>query len=418
MHVLIIGAGMAGLCLAHGLRAAGIDVEVFERNTGSVDGLPGFGIHLNQHGYGALRDCLPEENWRMFDTTAGYAGNLARFYDEKLTVLAVQGDDRSVDGSQEASNGRRSIDRVELREILAYGTEDLVHWGKKFVRYEQTNDNRVRAYFEDGSSAVGDLLIGADGSNSRVRGQYLPEFHRIDLGVLNIAGRYLLTPERAARLPADLIDGSPNSIVSPRSDWMFVAAWREPKKRTHGSEPESLGDYVVWAYAASRASYPQDILQWDAERLRDLVRSRIKGWAPSLHILVDEGDGNSIAPIEMQSMPALPAWSSSNITLLGDAAHTMTPMAGIGANTALRDAGVLRHALLEVVAGRTRLVDAIAAYEEEMRVYANRAIGVSTRNARTAGSDARLSRLAFRTMLRVAEAVPAVKRRVLTNTSL
>src|SRR3979409_1507492 len=99
MKVLIIGAGMGGLCLAHGLRGVGIDVEVFERNTESVDGLPGFGIHLNRHGYGALHDCLPEENWQMFDTIAGYAGNLARFYDEKLHILAVQGDDQSADDS-------------------------------------------------------------------------------------------------------------------------------------------------------------------------------------------------------------------------------------------------------------------------------------------------------------------------------
>lgn len=354
----------------------------------------------------------------MFDTIAGYAGNLARFYDEKLHVLAVQGDDQSADGSYGSAGGRRSIDRVELREILAHGTEDMVRWGKKFVRYEQTNDNLVRAHFQDGSSAVGDLLIGADGSNSRVRGQYLPEFRRIDLGVLNIAGRYPLTPERVAKLPAELIDGSPNSVVSPRSDWMFAAAWREPKKLTNRSEPESFGDYVVWAYAASRASYPPDIVQWDGERLRDLVRSRIRGWAPPLHTLVDDADINTIAPIEMQSMPVLPLWSSSNVTLLGDAVHTMTPMAGIGANTALRDVGVLRRALLEVIAGRKPLIDAIARYEEKMRVYANRAISVSTHNAKTAGSDAWLPRLAFRTLLRVAEAVPAVKRHVLVNTGL
>src|SRR6266567_3925298 len=100
MKILIVGAGMGGLCLAHGLRGVGIDVEVFERNTESVDGLPGFGIHLNRHGYGALRDCLPEENWKMFDTTAGDAGTLTRFYDEQLNVLAVHDDSQSADGSR------------------------------------------------------------------------------------------------------------------------------------------------------------------------------------------------------------------------------------------------------------------------------------------------------------------------------
>ena len=134
--------------------------------------------------------------------------------------------------------------------------------------------------------------------------------------------------------------------------------------------------------------------------------------------LVDGTESSTIAPIEMQSMPALPSWSSSNVTLLGDAVHNMTPMAGIGANTALRDAGVLRRVLLEVATGQKQLLDAVAGYEKEMHVYANRAISVSTRNAKTAGSDAWLPRLAFRTLLRVAETIPMVKSRVLVNTNL
>lgn len=418
MKVLIIGAGMGGLCLAHGLRGAGIDVEVFERNAENVDGLPGFGIHLNRHGYGALRDCLPEENWKMFDTTAGQAGNLTRFYDEQLNVLAIRDDSHSVDNSHGLVDERRSIGRIELRNILLHGAEDMVHWGKKFTSYEHTSDNRVRAHYEDGSYAIGDLLIGADGSNSRVRGQYLPDLHRIDLGVLNIAGRYPLTPERERTLPADLIDGSPNSIVSPRSDWMFVSAWREAKETASDEESPNDGDYVVWAYVAARTSYPSDVLHWDVERLCDLVRSRIKGWAPQLRSLVGGSDVSTISPVTLQSMPILQSWPSSNVTLLGDAVHNMTPMAGIGANTALRDAGVLRRALIEVAGGRKWLVDAVAGYEEEMRVYANQAIGLSTRNAKTAGSDALLPRLAFRTLLRVAEAVPVVKRRVFASTEV
>jgi len=189
------------------------------------------------------------------------------------------------------------------------------------------------------------------------------------------------------------------------------------KKTTSSGEPLSNGDYVVWAYAASRASYPLDILHWDVDRLRDLVRSRIRGWAPQLRTLVDGSDVSTIAPVMLQSMPILQSWPSSNVTLLGDAVHNMTPIARIGANTALRDAGALRRVLIEVAAGRKQLVNAVAGYEEEMRSYANRAISVSTRNAKTAGSEARLPRLAFRTLLRVAEAVPTVKRRVF-NTGL
>jgi 2-polyprenyl-6-methoxyphenol hydroxylase-like FAD-dependent oxidoreductase len=86
----------------------------------------------------------------------------------------------------------------------------------------------------------------------------------------------------------------------------------------------------------------------------------------------------------------------------------MTPMAGIGANTALRDADTLRRALL----APGPLVEQVGRYEEQMRGYAKRALALSTRNA---AAPARLPRLAFRTVLRVAEAVPPVKRRLFST---
>jgi 2-polyprenyl-6-methoxyphenol hydroxylase-like FAD-dependent oxidoreductase len=73
-------------------------------------------------------------------------------------------------------------------------------------------------------------------------------------------------------------------------------------------------------------------------------------------------------------MPNLKPWKSSNVTLLGDAIHNMTPMAGMGANTALRDAEVLTRCLIDVTAGRLELVNAVRLYEAEMRAYANGAL--------------------------------------------
>ncbi|MFJ9351091.1 FAD-dependent monooxygenase [Streptomyces sp. NPDC101237] len=98
------------------------------------------------------------------------------------------------------------------------------------------------------------------------------------------------------------------------------------------------------------------------------------------------------------------------MTLVGDAIHNMTPMAGVGANTALRDAAALRRALAR--GDWHRLEQAVAGYEEEMRSYANPAVAASLRNARNAGKGARLPRTAFRTVLRVADRVPPVKRAV------
>jgi 2-polyprenyl-6-methoxyphenol hydroxylase-like FAD-dependent oxidoreductase len=88
----------------------------------------------------------------------------------------------------------------------------------------------------------------------------------------------------------------------------------------------------------------------------------------------------------------------------------MTPMAGIGANTALRDSDQLRQAL--TAPGAADTVSRVGAYEEQMRGYANQALALSTRNARNAAATDRLPRLAFRTVLRLAEAVPPIKRKM------
>lgn len=63
-------------------------------------------------------------------------------------------------------------DRAKLRQWLM--TKLNIHWGKRFTYYEETSKG-VTAYFEDGTSYTGDILVGADGVNSRVRSQLLPD---------------------------------------------------------------------------------------------------------------------------------------------------------------------------------------------------------------------------------------------------
>jgi 2-polyprenyl-6-methoxyphenol hydroxylase-like FAD-dependent oxidoreductase len=100
------------------------------------------------------------------------------------------------------------------------------------------------------------------------------------------------------------------------------------------------------------------------------------------------------------------------VTLIGDAIHNMTPMAGVGANTALRDADLLRRQLIAVTSGDQELVPALREYEERMRDYGFAAVKRSLRNARQAGSTNRIARGAFRTVLRMVAGVPPLRRRM------
>jgi 2-polyprenyl-6-methoxyphenol hydroxylase-like FAD-dependent oxidoreductase len=62
-------------------------------------------------------------------------------------------------------------------------------------------------------------------------------------------------------------------------------------------------------------------------------------------------------------------WPAANVTLIGDAIHTMTPGRGVGANTALRDAVLLCARIIDVAEGRSGLIEAVGSYEAKMISY-------------------------------------------------
>lgn len=90
----------------------------------------------------------------------------------------------------------------------------------------------------------------------------------------------------------------------------------------------------------------------------------------------------------------------------------MTPMAGIGANTALRDAELLCRKLTDVAAGKTPLLEALHDYEAQMLDYGFAAVKQSLRNVKQAGSSNRLARIAFHSTLRTVNAIAPVRRRM------
>jgi 2-polyprenyl-6-methoxyphenol hydroxylase-like FAD-dependent oxidoreductase len=407
MRVLIIGAGLGGLTLLHGLRRDGIDAQVYERSAQQGAQPASYGIHLDSNGLRGLHDSLPAGNWKMIDAAGVPAPLIIRFHDPHRGVLATI-DKRFPENATDPVTRRRAISRGRLREALLYGTDDesLVRWGKTFIRYELRGDG-VRAHFDDGTYADGDLLVGADGSNSRVRHQRLPGLQRQELGILNVAGRVPLTATLAAAMPADLVDGGINNVVPAGTGWMFLSTWA-------GGDPDNsdvsndASQYVVWAWAAAQTSYPHGVAELDGAQLKQLITERIAGWSTPLRTLVEATDPSTVGPVPLRTMPHLPDWTPSRVTLLGDAIHNMTPMAGIGANTALRDAGQLRQAL----SADTDPVSGVGSYETAMRRYANEALQLSTRNATNAALATPASRTIFRALLRAGSVFPALQRKM------
>ena len=131
-------------------------------------------MHIGPTGSIAMHERLTPCLFDVSDSTCGAPSMALRFFTEQMRVLlAFAGD--FVDGADPIAC-RRAASRITLRQALLVGLEN-VHFGKTFERYEQ-RDSGIIAYFADGSSAEGDVLVAADGGGSRVRRQFLPQAQR------------------------------------------------------------------------------------------------------------------------------------------------------------------------------------------------------------------------------------------------
>jgi 2-polyprenyl-6-methoxyphenol hydroxylase-like FAD-dependent oxidoreductase len=108
----------------------------------------------------------------------------------------------------------RPVNRKTLRQILLEGLDDIVQFDKEFVAFDPASGGAVEAHFADGSTAVGDVIVGADGASSHVRSLLLPEAKREDLGIVGIAGKLALTDQVRALVPAAILRG-PTLILGP-----------------------------------------------------------------------------------------------------------------------------------------------------------------------------------------------------------
>lgn len=425
-HVIIAGGGIGGLALAQGLRKAGVSVAVYERDRHRTDRVQGFRIHINPHGSRALHELLPEQLFDAFVATAGKGGNEFSFLTEQMKELLYLDEEITTGGAREAEDSHYGVSRITLRQILLAGLDDIVHYDKTFERYEREPDGRITAYFADGTSATGDVLVGADGGNSRVRKQYLPHAERVETGIVTIVGKYALTEEGRRRLPARFTQG-PSSIMPPRDCGMFIAPHEFDRPAEvpvgiggndsglpSGSLFDNTQPYVFWAFAARREHYATDrpLESASAVELHDLARHMTAGWGPQLRQLVDETDTETVTLIPIGTSVPIDAWETTNVTLLGDAIHSMTPFRGIGANTALRDAQSLCRELVAAAEGRRDLLDGIRAYEADMIDYGFTAVRNSLKTAIMAVSGNRAGRIVGKTVFRTFNALPAVKRKV------
>ncbi|KAK7428216.1 hypothetical protein QQZ08_005282 [Neonectria magnoliae] len=362
--VLISGAGLASLLLAQSLRLSKIPFKIFERDASFVFRAQGYRLRLSSEGLDAIESVLEAPTWQRFWDACGKTGGSGFSAFDAVTgeqTEHVVAEDLSSRGGKVVG-----IARGDMRRIFAHGCEEHIEWGKHVTGYELTDDG-VRAVFADGSRSVeGSLLVGGEGIYSKVSRQLSGGKMKVfDTGARGIHGQAPSTAfkglgEGVFRLRDNTRpDGAVFIITNVRPEDMdnpdVHFGW------TMGGQPG-----VIHA--------PNNDFSIVGEQAANIAKSLTKDWHPRFKPLFDEMNTAeaSFWKITCSTPSGVPEWPNEpRVTVIGDAAHSMTPAGGIGANTAVQDSALLGRLLREAGGNKPGVTDA---YEKEMRVYASKAV--------------------------------------------
>lgn len=364
-NIAIIGGGPGGLTLARLLQIGGANVKVYERDA-----------HKDARPKGATLD-LHEESGLLALQHAGLMNEFKANYRPGADKLRVTDKHATIvfdDGADDRTESNRpEIDRGPLQNILLDSLKaDTVVWDSQFTTMTAKGDGWDIGFKND-NQVYADLVIAADGANSKIR-PYLTPIKPFYAGVTAIEGAVYNSETASPRIHELLnggkifaMDDEKTLIVSSKGDGslVFYPGFKVDENwiRDCGIDFSDKAQVLAWF----KATYT--------------------GWAEVWDELFENASGSFI-PRAQYCMPLDQTWEAlPNLTILGDAAHLMPPYAGEGVNMAMLDALELSQYLLDTHFISTHA--AIAAYEKQMRVRAAETAGItleSTNALHSAGS--------------------------------
>lgn len=342
MHypIAIIGGGLGGLTAARVLHTRGTEAAVFELEAGRHARTQGGMLDIHEDtGQKALHAADLRE---QFTPLIHRGGEAMRILDHRGTVLRDEMDDGQLT--------RPEVDRGQLREMLLDSLPaGTVHWGRK-VRAVRTVDSvpgRHEVEFTDGETITTDLLIGADGAWSVVRplvSDARPLYTGISFIEADLFDADVRHPAEAAAMGRGMLFAfhGPTGVLGHR---------------------EIDGSLHVYFGLRVPDGWVDTIDFTDTAAAKATLLSRIEGWDEALRGLIAHAD-TPLTPRRIHALPVGHRWERTpGATLLGDAAHVMSPFAGEGANLAMYDGAQLALAIATHT-GSTE--EALAAYEAEL----------------------------------------------------
>jgi 2-polyprenyl-6-methoxyphenol hydroxylase-like FAD-dependent oxidoreductase len=339
MKALVAGAGIGGLATGIALRKAGIDVQLFERSR-----------ELREIGAGLM--IWPNGTRSLEALGAEVKGMAVR----ELTFSSWRGrrliDNPVADISDRYGSDVAFVHRADLQSALAKGFGgDGLRFGAEVLGFAEDGD-QVHVKLGDGTVASGDFLVGADGLRSQVRRQLLGDGDPIYLG--STIWRGILSSGAMA-----LELGHGVNWVGRGSEFLaFYVA----------------DDRIYWACVTKE---PKGERPGPGGHKRD-VEDRFGDWVAPVPALIAATDEAAILRNDMYDRPPARRWSRGRVTLVGDAAHPMTPNSGQGACQALEDAVALGESLTRV----PDLTEAFKLYERRRLRRANRVVAAARQATR------------------------------------
>ncbi|CAB5192794.1 unnamed protein product [Rhizophagus irregularis] len=373
--VIIIGAGLGGLTFYHALiknkDKKEFNVKIFERESGPQDRWQGYHIGINNYGARSLINCIP----------SSIASNLPKATPNPIPNLEYH-------GFSLADHTGSLLLRPPSKQVKdIYEIANLTTSFSIIITYQ--TDDGVWVLFEDGSKEFCDILVGADGVNSPVRKQKLPELQIFDYGVTMIITDVAAPKNLLDRLIKLNGNGTFQETVGFNGDTTFIIFRRIPIEQENFENKNETYYRATIAYVyPTKLDDKHDehkVVDEDLASIVNHVKYYIRKLRPECemtNIVLELWDlvpkmipdskkypFKTYNPLRRRKMRdidplSINTWTSNRVTLLGDAAHATSPVLGIGANNAIEDAEALSKALLNY--SPENYISCIKEYENEM----------------------------------------------------
>ncbi|KAJ8129759.1 hypothetical protein O1611_g3873 [Lasiodiplodia mahajangana] len=369
-HVLIAGAGLGGLALAQALRKKGISYEIFERDRSERERRPGWVIGLH-HMLDDLKESIPNDLPPI--SSLSNLLPLTKYFPEVIYYNPDKPNQPKIGVRGDESGW---IIRAARHRIVQWlETHIPVQYNKRIVNIEEPEE-KVKIYFADGTSAEGDILVGAEGARSATRKHIMKGEDPIKTPPMALIQGFCTLHdeelEEQLRLGHSLymvdmnsINGSPMILLvtlvevypdgkSGRFGWALI--WPD-----EGAAKEDF-----WVYTAI------------GQEQYDFVVEKTKNLSAKYLTAIKRSDPQTCVPVLRLYTLVMDSMPTGRITLLGDAAHAMTPFRGEGGFHAISDALNLARAIGEIEKDDVENIKRVfGAYQTQMLERGNEAAKLS-----------------------------------------